>query len=102
MCEVLLILNKKYSDNLRRWLHDIVTVQNLILPNVTEDMKSMFFKRVLRLFHYFSKINIKIKSIIFLFIVYREKSNKKALQDAVREFSFICRGLIEMDPYIES
>lgn len=51
MCEVLLILNKKYSDNLRRWLHDIVTVQNIILPNVTEDMKSTFFKRVLRLFY---------------------------------------------------
>lgn len=49
MCEVLLILNKKYSDNLRIWLHDIVTVQNIILPNVTEDMKSTFFKRVLRL-----------------------------------------------------
>lgn len=59
MCEVLLILNKKYSDNLRRWLHDIVTVQNIILPNVTEDMKSTFFKRVLRLFYllFYSVIN---------------------------------------------
>lgn len=75
MCEVLLILNKKYSDNLRRWFHDLITVQNIILPNVTEDMKSKFFKRVLR-----------------------EKSNKKALQSVVREFSFICRGLIQIDP----
>jgi len=50
MCEVLLILNKKYSDNLRRWFHDIITVQNIVLPNVTENMKSTFFKRVLRLY----------------------------------------------------
>lgn len=49
MCEVLLMLNKKYSDNLRRWFHDIVTVQNIVLPNVTEDMKTKFFKRVLKL-----------------------------------------------------
>lgn len=50
MCDVLLILNKNYSDNLRRWFHDIITVQNVLLPNVTENMKSAFFKRVLRLF----------------------------------------------------
>lgn len=49
MCEVLLMLNKKYSEHLRRWFHDIVTVQNIVLPNVTEDMKSKFFKRVLKL-----------------------------------------------------
>lgn len=48
MCDVLLILNKKYSDNLRIWFHELVTVQNIILPNVTENMKSTFFKRVLR------------------------------------------------------
>jgi len=48
MCEVLLMLNKKYSDNLRIWFHDIITLQNIVLPNVTEDMKSKFFKRVLR------------------------------------------------------
>jgi len=35
---------------------------------------------------------------IILFIFFREKSNKKALQGAVREFSFICRGLIQIDP----
>lgn len=51
MCEVLLVLNKKYSDNLRVWFHDIVTVQNILLPNVTEDMKSKFFKRILRLYY---------------------------------------------------
>ncbi|XP_025404966.1 importin-13 [Sipha flava] len=79
MCEVLLVLNKKYSDNLRVWFHDIIVVQNILLPNVTENMKSKFFKRVLR-----------------------EKTNRKALQDAVKEFSFICRGLIEVDPYTES
>lgn len=60
MCEVLITLNKKYSDNLRRWIHDIVTVQNISLPNVTEDMKSSFFKRVLRLLYY---PNFKIKKI---------------------------------------
>lgn len=49
MCDVLLILNKKFGDNLRVWIHDIVTVQNILLPNVTEDMKTAFFKRVLRL-----------------------------------------------------
>lgn len=52
MCEVLLILNKKYCDNLRIWLHDIITVQNILLPNVTETMKTAFFKRVLRLFDF--------------------------------------------------
>lgn len=49
MCEVLLVLNKKYSEHLRRWLHDIITVQNVSLPHVTENMKTAFFKRVLRL-----------------------------------------------------
>lgn len=52
MCEVLLILNKKYSDNLRIWFHDIITVQNILLPNVTENMKTTFFKRVLRLIYF--------------------------------------------------
>lgn len=52
MCEVLLILNKKYGDNLRRWFHDVITVQNFFLPNVTENMKTTFFKRVLRLFNF--------------------------------------------------
>jgi hypothetical protein len=43
------------------------------------------------------------KPIIFwLFNFSREKTNRKALQDAVKEFSFICRGLIEVDPYTES
>lgn len=51
MCEVLLVLNKNYSDSLSAWFHDIVTVQNILLPNVTEDMKSKFFKRVLRLYY---------------------------------------------------
>lgn len=37
-----------------------------------------------------------------LICIFREKSNKKALQGVVREFSFICRGLIEVDPYVES
>lgn len=36
--------------------------------------------------------------ILFIFLFFREKSNKKALQGAVREFSFICRGLIQIDP----
>lgn len=62
MCEVLLILNKKFGDNLRVWIHDIVTVQNILLPNVTEDMKSAFFKRVLRLL-LFNYISIFIKII---------------------------------------
>lgn len=53
MCDVLLILNKKYSDNLRIWFHELVTVQNIILPNVTENMKSTFFKRVLKLVNYY-------------------------------------------------
>ncbi|XP_050436446.1 importin-13 [Adelges cooleyi] len=79
MCEVLLILNKKYSENLRRWLYNIVTVQKLELPNISDNAKSTFFKNILR-----------------------EKTNKKTLQDAVKEFSFICRGLIEVDSYPES
>ncbi|XP_050535319.1 importin-13 [Daktulosphaira vitifoliae] len=79
MCEVLLILNKKYSEHLRRWLHNIIFVQNIPLPNVTDKIKSNFLKNVLK-----------------------EKSNKKTLQDAVKEFSFICRGLIEVDLHLEN
>lgn len=45
-------------------------------------------------------MNINIYFILNLNF-FREKSNKKVLQDAVREFSFICRGLIEIDPYAE-
>lgn len=48
MCEVLIILNKKYCEHLKRWFHDLITVQNIALPNVTEEMKSTFFRRVLR------------------------------------------------------
>ncbi|XP_060835642.1 importin-13 [Rhopalosiphum padi] len=75
MCEVLYVLNRNYGEHLSRWFHDIVTVQNIVIPNVTEQMKSKFFKRVLK-----------------------ERSNKKTLQVVVREFSFICRGLILIDP----
>jgi hypothetical protein len=49
MCEVLYVLNRNYGEHLSRWFHDIVTVQNIVLPNVTEQMKSKFFKRVLKL-----------------------------------------------------
>uniref|UniRef100_A0A2S2NNI7 Importin-13 n=1 Tax=Schizaphis graminum TaxID=13262 RepID=A0A2S2NNI7_SCHGA len=75
MCEVLYVLNRNYGEHLSRWFHDIITVQNIVLPNVTEQMKSKFFKRVLK-----------------------ERSSKKTLQVVVREFSFICRGLILVDP----
>jgi len=41
-------------------------------------------------------------TMLFINLFFREKSNKKALQGVVREFSFICRGLIQIDPETES
>jgi len=45
---------------------------------------------------------LTVTIMLFIILFFREKSNKKALQGAVREFSFICRGLIQIDPETES
>jgi len=45
---------------------------------------------------------LTVTIMFFIILFFREKSNKKALQGAVREFSFICRGLIQIDPETES
>lgn len=71
LAEVLLMLNKKYCDNLSRWLQQLLSVDGFPSPKATNDKKQHFAKMVLK-----------------------ERANKRKLQETIREFAFICRGLI--------
>lgn len=71
MADILLSLNKKYSDSLCRWLNQSMQVEGFPSARVTAADKEHFVKMVLK-----------------------ERANKRKLQDTVREFSFVCRGLI--------
>uniref|UniRef100_A0A1B6C273 Importin-13 n=1 Tax=Clastoptera arizonana TaxID=38151 RepID=A0A1B6C273_9HEMI len=69
--ELLLTLNKKYCDNLSRWLQLQLSVEGFPSPKATPDNKQHFIKLVLR-----------------------ERANKRKLQETIRNFTWICRGLI--------
>ncbi|KAL1494258.1 hypothetical protein ABEB36_009882 [Hypothenemus hampei] len=74
LSEILLALNKKYCDNLSRWLNGLLTQEDFPSSRINAQQKQMFIKTVLR-----------------------EKSNKKKLAESVLEFALICRGIIKED-----
>lgn len=71
MADILLALNKKYFDNMCRWMNTCLNQENFPSPNVTREQKERFIRLVLK-----------------------ERSNKRKLQETVKEFTLMCRGLI--------
>ncbi|XP_068084761.1 importin-13 [Anabrus simplex] len=68
--DIFLMLNKKHCDNLGRWMQQAMQEEGFPSQRVSPTQKEHFVKSVLR-----------------------ERANKRKLQDIVREFSLICRGL---------
>ncbi|EFA09709.1 importin-13 [Tribolium castaneum] len=73
--DLLLALNKKYCDNLSRWLNALLAQEDFPSPRISRQQKENFIKLVLR-----------------------EKANKRKLSDSVLEFTLICRGILREDP----
>jgi len=69
--DILFALNKKYFDNLRHWLQEMVSTDNFPTANVTRDQKQHFATFVLK-----------------------ERTNKRKLLEVTREFSLACCGLV--------
>ncbi|RZC40401.1 importin-13, partial [Asbolus verrucosus] len=73
--DLLLALNKKYCDNLSRWLNSLLAQEDFPSPRISRQQKENFIRLVLR-----------------------EKANKRKLCDSVLEFTLICRGILREDP----
>ncbi|XP_022917881.1 importin-13 [Onthophagus taurus] len=73
LTDLILVLNKKYCDNLARWLHTLLPQEGFPSPRVTMDQKEAFIKSVLR-----------------------EKANKRKLCEIVTEFMLLCRGILKV------
>ncbi|XP_054276108.1 importin-13 [Macrosteles quadrilineatus] len=71
LADLLLILNKKYCDNLSRWLYQTISINGFPSPKASVDNKQHFVKSVLK-----------------------ERANKRKVQEIIQEFSLICRGLV--------
>jgi len=69
--DIILALNKKYFDNLCRYLNGMVATDNFPSLHCTKEAKENFARQVLK-----------------------ERANKRKLQETVREFSLLSRGLI--------
>ncbi|KAJ1531786.1 hypothetical protein ONE63_000442 [Megalurothrips usitatus] len=69
--DVLLALNKKYCEDLSRWLTSMLTQENFPTHRPSVQEKEQFAQAVLR-----------------------ERANKRKLQEKVRAFSLLCRGLV--------
>ncbi|XP_021934017.1 importin-13 isoform X2 [Zootermopsis nevadensis] len=74
LSDLLLALNKKHCDNLCRWLQQAIHQDGFPSVRVSQEQKEHFVKMVLK-----------------------ERANKRKLQETVREFSLICRGLVGTD-----
>ncbi|KAJ8931893.1 hypothetical protein NQ314_015162 [Rhamnusium bicolor] len=72
--DILLALNKKYCDNLSRWLNSLLAQEGFPSPRISTRQKEAFIKSVLR-----------------------EKANKRKLYESVLEFTLICRGILKTD-----
>ncbi|KAJ9589083.1 hypothetical protein L9F63_017628 [Diploptera punctata] len=79
LSEILLALNKKHCDNLCRWLQQAIQQDGFPSPRASRENKEHFVKMVLK-----------------------ERANKRKLQETVREFSLICRGLVGADYAVQS
>ncbi|CAH0554758.1 unnamed protein product [Brassicogethes aeneus] len=73
-CEIFLALNKKYCDNLGRWLGATLAQEGFPTPRINAQQKEHFMKSILR-----------------------EKSSKRKLYDLVLEFMLICKGICKPD-----
>ncbi|KAL1465186.1 hypothetical protein WDU94_004776 [Cyamophila willieti] len=71
LSDVVLALNKKYCDNLYRWMSVVLADDNYPTHRASSELKQQFIKLVLR-----------------------ERTNKRKLLEIVREFALICRGVI--------
>lgn len=69
--DILLNLSKKYFDNLCRYMNTMVTTDNFPTDRCTKQSKEHFARMVLK-----------------------ERANKRRLQETVREFALLSRGLI--------
>ena len=67
--DIILALNKKYFDNLCRYMNTMVTMDRFPTEICTREQKEHFARMVLK-----------------------ERANKRKLQETVREFSLLCRG----------
>nr|CAH7738201.1 unnamed protein product [Callosobruchus chinensis] len=72
--DIILALNKKYCDNLSRWLNSLLAQEGFPSSRISNLQKENFIKSVLR-----------------------EKANKRRLCDIVLEFTLICRGILKQD-----
>jgi len=69
--DILLALSKKYFDNLCRYMNDMVATENFPTDRCSKQSKEHFARMVLK-----------------------ERANKRRLQETVREFALLSRGLI--------
>ncbi|CAG0894556.1 unnamed protein product [Darwinula stevensoni] len=74
MTDVLLALNKKFTDSLSRWLAASLSQDGFPTPRVSPQQKENFCKSILR-----------------------ERTNKRKLGELVREFALVCRGLVSTE-----
>lgn len=73
LSDIILALNKKYCDNLSRWLNTLLTQENFPSPRISAQQKDTFIKIVLR---YVSTKTIS-KKIPDLFLIVPEKRPAK-------------------------
>ena len=73
--DILLALNKKYFDNLCRYMLSMVSTDNFPTELCSREAKEHFARSVLK-----------------------ERANKRKLQETVREFSLLSRGLHPCNP----
>ncbi|KAF8794081.1 Importin-13 like protein [Argiope bruennichi] len=71
MSDILMAFNKKYFDNLCRWLGPFIQQEGFPSFRVTQRQKEEFARLILK-----------------------ERTNKRRLKETVTEFSLLCRGLI--------
>ncbi|GIX84233.1 importin-13 [Caerostris extrusa] len=71
MSDILMAFNKKYFDNLCRWLGSFPRQEGFPSPRVTQRQKEDFARTVLK-----------------------ERTNKRRLKEVVTEFGLVCRGII--------
>ncbi|XP_013776592.1 importin-13-like [Limulus polyphemus] len=71
MSDILMALNKKYFDNLCRWMSTYLHQQGFPSHRVSTEQKENFVRLILK-----------------------ERSNKRKLKETVNEFTLLCRGLI--------
>ncbi|XP_017777342.1 PREDICTED: importin-13 [Nicrophorus vespilloides] len=72
--DVMFALNKKYCDNLARWLNGLLQQEGFPTTKITSQQKAYFIKMILK-----------------------EKSNKRKFGEAVMEFALTCRGIIKLE-----